>query len=558
MLFMRYKKNKRAEEIEVEEIFLDSKNMPGYHKENLEGRVENPVKSRIFTHLASVFLAIFFVFLGRAVYLQAVTGEALRERAEKNYLKISAIVPERGLIYDRNGKPLLENSTSTRKYFAEGFLHLVGYAKNEGGASGLEANYEDILKGTAGKSIEEVDAKGNIVSSGIGENPRAGTNLLTSIDKDLQIKLTEIIKSVADERGFTGGAGVVIDVRTGEILAMTSVPEFDPNLLGAGNKVSFEAIAGLINNPNKPFINRAVSGLYPPGSIVKPAVALGALKEGIIDPSKQILSTGSISIPNPYFPDKPSVFPDWKALGWVDMRSAIAYSSDVYFYEVGGGFQAQKGLGAFNLKKYFSLFGFGEPTGIDLQGEKTGFVPAPDNHKNPRAWTIGDTYHMAIGQGEMLVTPMQMAVYVASIASDGVMQYPHIVQAIVDNDKKVIEKLSYAPKKTNMLPKELFVIVKEGMRGSATYGTASGLSGLPIQVGAKTGTAEIGDTGRVHSWSIGFLPYEKPRLAYVILLESGSAQNLVGATYAASQMIGWMAGNNFLLKLDNDIILSMR
>ncbi|MDO8523574.1 MAG: penicillin-binding transpeptidase domain-containing protein [bacterium] len=553
---MRYKKNKRG--IEVEEIFLDAKNMPGYHKENLEGRVENPIKSKIFAHLGSVFLVLFFVFLGRAVYLQAITGDALRDRSEKNYLKVSAIVPERGIVYDRNGKPLLENSTSTTKYLTEGFLHLVGYANNEGGSNGLEANYDDILKGVLGQSIEEVDAKGNIISSGIGESAESGKNLLTSIDKDLQIKLTQIIKSVADERGFVGGVGIVIDVRTGEVLAMASVPEFDPNLLSSGNKVSQETITSLINDPKKPFINRAVSGLYPPGSIVKPAVALGALKEGIIDPSKQILSTGSISIPNSYFPDKPSVFPDWKAHGWVDMRQALAYSSDVYFYEVGGGFQDQKGLGAFNLKKYFSLFGFGEPTGIDLEGEKSGFVPDPSNHKNTRAWTIGDTYHMAIGQGEMLVTPMQIAVYVTSIATDGIMPYPHIVQAIVDNNKKVVEKLSYAPKKTDMLPVDLFKIVKEGMRGSATYGTASGLSGLQIPIGAKTGTAEIGDTGRVHSWSIGFFPYEEPLLAYTILMESGSSKNLVGATYAAAQMIGWMAGNNFLSGLDNDIMLSTR
>ncbi len=539
----------------MEEIFLDAKNMPGYHKENLEGKVENPIKSGVFRRLGLFSLLLFSVFMVRVVYLQTITGEALRERSQKNYLKISAIVPERGIIYDRNGKSLLENSTSTRKYLPAGFLHLIGYAKNEGGgANGLEAEYEDILKGVPGRNIEEVDAKGNVVSAGVGEGALSGKNLLTSIDKDLQIKLTEIIKSIADERGFTGGAGIVIDVRTGDILAMASVPEFDPNLLSFGNKVAPGTIAGLINDPKKPFINRAISGLYPPGSVVKPAVAFGALNEGIIDPSKKILSTGSISIPNPYFPDKPSVFPDWKALGWVDMREALAYSSDVYFYEVGGGFQDQKGLGAWNLKKYYNLFGLGESTGIDLQGEKLGFVPDPDNHKVERAWTIGDTYHLAIGQGEMLVTPMQIAVYAATIASDGIMPYPHIVRAIVDNDKKIVEKLSYAPKKRDILPKAFFGVIKEGMRGSATFGTASGLSSLPIRLGTKTGTAEIGDTGRVHSWSIGFFPYDSPRLAYAILMENGSEKNLVGATYGAAQMIQWMAGNDFLSKLDDDII----
>lgn len=555
-MFTSHKKNRRG--IELEEIFLDAKNIPGYHKENLEGMIENPVKSKVFLSLGSFFLFLLIIFLGRVFYLQVVEGSALRERSQKNYLKVSAIAPERGIIFDRHGVPLLENSTSTRKYLTEGFLHLIGYAKSEGGMSGLEANYEEVLRGNPGKSIEEVDAKGKIISAGIGESAQAGRNLLTSIDKDLQIKLTEIIKSVADERGFNGGVGIVIDVKTGEILAMASVPEFDPNLLSTGNKIEQETLSALVNNPKKPFINRAVSGLYPPGSIVKPAVALGALNEKIIDPSKQILSTGSISIPNPYFPDKPSIFPDWKALGWVDMRSALAYSSDVYFYEIGGGFQDQKGLGAFNIKKYYSLFGYGEPTGIDLQGEKAGFIPDPNNHKIERVWTVGDTYHMSIGQGEVLVTPMQMAVYAAALASDGVLHYPHIVQAIVDKDKKVVERLPYSPKKTDLLPSEFFKVVKEGMRGSATYGTASGLSGLPIKVAAKTGTAEIGDTGRVHSWSIGFFPYEEPRLAYVLLMENGSVTNLVGATYAASQMLTWMDSVNFLSKLDDDIILSNR
>lgn len=555
-MFTSYKKNKRG--IELEEIFLDAKNIPGYHKEDLEGTIENPIKSRIFIRMGMFFLLFFTVFLGRVVYLQIISGEAFRERSQKNYLKVSELPPDRGIIFDRNGKPLLENSTSTRKYLAEGFLHLVGYAKNEGGMSGLEANYEDILRGTPGESIDEVDAKGNIISSGVSKNSLAGKNLLTSIDKDLQIKLTEIIKSVADERGFSGGAGIVIDIKTGEVLAMVSVPEFDPNLLSSGNKVSAGTISGLINDPKKPFINRAISGLYPPGSIVKPIVALGALNEGVITPEKQILSTGSISIPNPYFPDKPSIFPDWKPLGLMDMRNALAYSSDVYFYEVGGGFQQQKGLGAFNLKKYYSLVGFGESTGIDLQGEKIGFIPDPDNHKSKRNWTIGDTYHMAIGQGDMLVTPMQIAVYTAALASDGVLLYPHIVQGIVDNDKKVTEVLPYSARKTSILPAEYFKVVKEGMRGSATYGTASGLSGLSIHVAAKTGTAEIGDTGRVHSWSIGFFPYENPRLAFTVLMENGSVKNLVGATYAVSQMVSWMAGDDFLSKMDNDIILSKR
>src|SRR3989344_5718810 len=151
------------------------------------------------------------------------------------------------------------------------------------------------------------------------------------------------------ERGFTGGAGVFIDVRSGEILALVSFPEFDPNLLN-------ELAGKLLRDERKPFLNRAISGLYPPGSIVKPALAAAALAEHIITPDKKILSAGSIALPNPYDANRPNIFPDWKAHGWVDMRQALAVSSDVYFYEIGGGYQDQQGLGAWNIKKYLSLF----------------------------------------------------------------------------------------------------------------------------------------------------------------------------------------------------------
>ena len=568
---MSYKKNSR--EIEFEEIFLDAKNAPGYHRENLEGSIENPIKSGIFVTLGIFFFIVAGLFSGRLAYLQVVKGEALRERSEKNYIKISKLEAERGIIYDRNGEELLGNALDNagnwrRNYLETGFLHLVGFTsranksaddpKQLEGVAGLEATYDELLRGIGTRAIEEVDAKGQVVSFGIAEPGREGKNLLTSIDKNLQIKLTEIIRTSAETYGFTGGVGIVMDVTNGEIIAMTSVPEFDPNILISGEKNSPQAVASLVNDPKKPFLNRAVGGLYPPGSIVKPAVALGALAEKIISPGKKILSTGSISIPNPYFPDQPTIFRDWKAHGWVDMRMAIAVSSDVYFYEVGGGYGDQQGLGANNLKKYFSLFGFGERAGIDTVGEKEGYVPDQQNNKNKKAWNIGDTYHLAIGQGDFLVTPMQVAVYTAAIASRGILEYPHLVKAIVDKNKEIEERFDYTPKRADIrdaiLP-DFFTIIHEAMRGSATYGTASGLGGFPISIAAKTGTAEIGDTGRVHSWSIGFFPYERPRLAFTILMENGSAANLVGGTYVASQMIQWMLQSDFLAKLDNGIII---
>jgi penicillin-binding protein 2 len=245
----------------------------------------------------------------------------------------------------------------------------------------------------------------------------------------------------------------------------------------------------------------------------------------------------------------------------VDMRRAIAVSSDVYFYEVGGGFGNQKGLGAHNVKKYLSLFGLGDITGVDMVGEKEGYIPDPDNNKSLRNWTVGDTYHLSIGQGDLLVTPMQVAVYVSALASKGIILYPHLVSAVADENERILERFNYAPKKSELgdvIKKEYFDIIHEAMRGSATYGTASGLGGLPIEVAAKTGTAEIGDTGRVHSWSIGFLPYKEPRIAFTILMENGSVNNLVGGTYVASQVIQWMASTDFLTRIDSATILSKR
>ena len=339
-----------------------------------------------------------------------------------------------------------------------------------------------------------------------------------------------------------------MDATNGEIFAITSVPEFDPNILSKNTNAS--AVALLTSDPKKPFFNRAVSGLYPPGSIAKLAVAAGALGENLIDPKKQILSTGAISIPNPFNPNLPDVFPDWKAHGWVDMVQALAVSSNVYFYAIGGGYENQRGLGVSGIEQYLRLFGFGEKTNIDIPGEKSGSLPDPTKKQGGRNWSIGDTYHLAIGQGDLQVTPVQMAVYTGAIASKGTLFYPHVATALVDKDKKIIERFSYAPKKTNILPEPIFDILQEGMREAVKNGTASGLSSLPISVAAKTGTAEIGDTGRVNSWSIGFFPADKPRVAFTILMENGARSNTIGGTFVASQMIQWMADTQFLETLE--------
>ncbi len=554
---MRRKNNNR--EIEVDEIFLDKKNAPGFHQESMEGVLENPIKSKIFWFLGVFLITMLTVFGLRVGYLQLARGEELKNRSEKNYLRVVSKSSQRGIIFDKDGNPLAYDDTtetgSSRKYPPAGFLHVLGFLtapEKEGdapkGASGLEATYDEILRGASDRNIEEVDAKGNVVERGVLEKGQEGKNILTGISTGLNVKLAEAINSVKEERGFKGGAGIFMDIKSGEILALASLPEFDPNLLSQKN--TSEEINKLLHNEGKPFLNRAISGLYAPGSIVKPTLAIGALLENIITPDKKILSTGSISLPNPYDPAHPNVFLDWKAHGWVDMRQALAVSSDVYFYEVGGGYQDQKGLGPWNIKKYFSMFGFGEKSGIDLPGEQSGHLPDPSEKQGGRDWTIGDTYHMAIGQGDVTVTPIEIVSYVAAIASDGVLRYPHLVRAVVDKNKKPLQTFSYPPKRVLPVSPDIFKVIKEGMRNSAKFGTAQGLSNLPIEIAAKTGTAEIGGTKTVNSWSIGFFPYENPRVAFAILMEGGPRQNTVGATYAAAQVIRWITDTNFLDKLD--------
>ncbi len=565
---MKLRKKKNSYSSDLDEIFLDARNIPGYHQESWEGVLEEPIKNRSLIIVGIFFVCVSIIFLSRVSLLQVVRGNEFEARASRNHLRFVEKPAERGIIYDRFGIPLAHNvlenvATSTlgaddfeivRRYPESGFFHVLGFLKKDRdalfiGASGLEAYYENDLKGENGKVIEEIDAMGNSIGSGEGSVGRPGFGIRTAIARDLQSALARYIKEAIENHGFRGGVGIITDVTNGEIVAYVSIPDFDSNVFN--NPLTGGKFQQIIDDPRKPFFNRGVSGLYVPGSIVKPIVAAGALYENIISPEVQIVSTGALTLPNPYHPENPSIFKDWKAHGAVDMRRAIAVSSDVYFYEIGGGFQSQKGLGIKKLNEYYHMFGFDEPTGIDLPGEKYGPLPDPEKpRRDGRNWSVGDTYHTSIGQGDMAITPIQTARFVTTLATRGTVLRPHIATAIIDERGGIVRKISYDPIRTNILPDSIFTIIHEGMRDAALSGTAKGLAGLSIPVAAKTGTAELGKTGRVNSWSIGFLPYEKPRLSYVILMESGSVHNLVGATFVASRTIQWMADHQFLDALD--------
>lgn len=557
---MFLQKNKKTRNIDFDEILMDAHNIPGYHRESFEGVLENPIKKEIFIFLGFLFLLTGIVFLSRTGFLDIVKGSFFLERAQTNYLREIVHEPERGIIFDRDQNPLTVNEAMgldkekkwVRAYSKEGFLHSIGFLTHKEnrfiakGASGLELAYDDILKGFPDKFIEEVNAIGEALGSGITEKGKKGGNILSTISSQLSIQVLHSIMNTSQIYGFNGGAAVVLNPKNGEVLALLSSPEFDPNILS--KNASQEEISELIFNKKKPFFNRAVSGLYPPGSIIKPAIAAAALAEGIVDSKKTILSASPIVIQNPYFPEHSDIFPDWKQHGLVDMKKALAVSSNIYFYTIGGGYKDQVGLGIWNILKYLEKFGFNSVTGIDLPGESKGRLPNPQEKIGVRSWGLGDTYHISIGQGDLQVTPVAMAVYASILAQKGIFYPPHLAKAILSEREEILEEFSYSENKVD-ISQVVFDIVREGMRDAVKYGTASGLSRYPVEIAAKTGTAEVGDTGRVHSWSIGFLPYDNPKIAWAIIMEDGPIENNVGATFVASEMIQWIVENRFLQNL---------
>ena len=522
-------------------------------------------KARFYIFLG--FLAIGFLLLvGKLFELQLVFGSKNRALAEGNRIKKEVIPAPRGIIYDRYDKELVRNvpiyrlkteencedeegcfkvisrdealnleaqgeldglrTDIGRDYlYREALAHVLGYlgeaTKEEVelgkyqmgdlvGRMGVEEKYDRLLRGQDGGLIYEVDAYGNKIRE-IGRfEPIPGNDLYLLIDAELSKKTYAALEGKP-------GAVVVSKVENNEILALVSSPSFDPNLLSRTenkDEKSQEKIKDLFKDPLKPFFNRAITGVYPPGSTFKIVTATAGIEEGKVDEDTIYNDTGQIQIGE-------YVYRNWyftqygKTEGEIDLIMAIKRSTDTFFYKIG------EWVGATRLSEWAYAFGLGKKTGIKIPGEVAGFVPTPKEKQRLKGerWFLGNTYHYAIGQGDLLTTPLQINNLTNVIASGGELCNPSLLEDEEVNCQSLrLKDLSLK-------------LVKEGMKEAcSSKGTAFPFFEFKPQVACKTGTAEFGDPeGETHAWLTAFAPFDKPDIVATALIEKGGEGSDVAA-----------------------------
>ena len=392
------------------------------------------------------------------------------------------------------------------------------------GKVGIEREYQKELMGTPGGQQVEVDAMGRPMKVLGMLSPTPGSTIVTTIDLDLQ----QLAEKSLEKRGLPG-AIVVIDPRNGDVLAMASYPEYDPNKFAKG--ITAKEWNELLSS-RRPLLNRAISSAYPPGSAFKIVTALAALRNNIANKDMTFYCPGYLMIGN-------RKFKDWTAHGRINFLDAIAESCDVTFYNLG------LKVGAETLAQYARLLGLGSPTGIDLPGEISGLIPEPSWKKEP--WYMGDTANMAIGQGYVQVTPLQMAVMVSAIANNGKIYKPRIVSEIIHQDgSKVVQPVTLIRDISAF--KEEIDTIKEGMERVVERGTGTPARLVGIKVAGKTGTAENfpsreNPRGKAHAWFIAYAPAENPKIAVSVLVEQGEHGSSTAAPIAAELIDYYLTGN---------------
>lgn len=461
----------------------------------------------------------------------------------------------------------VEKSPVRKYYEPEAFSHILGYIgrinekevqekKDKGelylpndkvGKNGLEFSYEDILSGEYGKRQVEVDSRGKVMKILAKEDPIAGDDIVLTIDKDFQLYAKSVLEETAKKAGTTKASAVAIDPRNGEIRLMVTIPSYDNNLFTQG--ISTENYNKLLQDEDKPLLNRAVNGIYPPGSIVKPLVAVAGLEEGVVDQNTVINDEGKIYVPNQYNSDIVYEFVGWNldGLGPMNVFSAIARSSDIYFYYLGGGFEEFVGLGIEKLRRYYEKFLFGSKTGIDLPSEAEGLIPSPEwkEKQKGEVWYLGDTYNLSIGQGDLLITPLQAAVSTSSIANGGTIYKPHMVSKSIKNipnQNPDIREFKSQIIKENFVSRQNVEISRRAMRQTVEDGSGRALQALPVSSGGKTGTAQFANNTKTHAWFTAFAPYDEPEIALAVIVEGGGEGQEVAAP-AARDILKWYFEN---------------
>lgn len=569
--------------------------LPNYQPENESIAISS---WRIFS-LGTVFLIIFFSLFLRVFHLQIVQGQENRQRADVNRIQLKVIHAPRGVIYDRNEVILAENKPGFRlkdklitrdealkleakndpsvdameidaiRDYQLGFAasHILGYVgqispeelkdpKYEDykigdriGRSGVEQVYESVLRGKDGAEIIEIDATGKKLRTLRQVDPIPGQNLYLSIDADLQkVTYDALLKGVKDAK-VEKGAAVAEDPVSGEILALVSIPSYDSNAFTDPEKGG--EVGQYFEDTNSPLMNRVISGTYPPGSTFKITSALAGLSSGKISSNTQFEDTGVMAIGQ-------WTFPNWYFLqygrtdGTVDVKKALQRSNDIFFYKVG------EAVGEKILGETAKKIGMGEKLGIDLPGESAGLVP--DNiwkQKNTgEAWYPGDTLHMAIGQGFMLVTPLQVLAETAFIANRGNLVVPHLATKITYQNGAMVKSFSPNILAKNLFKKSDIEIVKDGLvLVPKDGGTAWPFFTFSIPTAGKTGTAEYGDPKDLtHAWYTSYAPVDDPRIALTVLVESGGEGSNIAAPIAR-EIYNWYFNpdKNNLKNLDNGV-----
>lgn len=564
--------------------------------------------TRLHTLLV-VCLVLFAVLLGRMVYLQLWRGDYYAKQSDGNRLRQSRILAPRGIIYDSEGKELVNNLPGyavvlqkqssykpetlqrlsnllqmpveeinakikasenfyepillknnldqqmvtkieeQRRYMPEVMLsvqpirnypyhelavHALGYVgevssyeieqglfKNisQGslvGKGGLEKTYDKYLRGEDGAFMEEVDVAGNVVKHYDSVQPIPGKNLKLTIDYELQKELEAFtdkhlafLRSSGIAPGARAAAVVAIDPRNGAVRAMVSRPGYDPNWFVHG--ISSKNWNSINNDPNYPMNNKVITGEYPPGSTFKIVTGSAAIELKKVGLNEPIFDGGF----HPMVPTMGNA--GGEVLGWLTFIKALAMSDNVYFYELG------YRVGIDNIEKYAHIFGFGERTGIDLEGESKGLVASKKVKRKiwDEDWRLGDTFNAAIGQGFNLTTPIQLSVMLSIVANGGTKYQPYLVDSIINSDGSLFEKPKRAEGKHIDVSQQTIDYIRMGMSATTQEGgTASYFAGLPKPIAGKTGTAE-NSHGRDHGLFVAYGPVDDPELVVVCIVEQG-------------------------------------